>query len=385
MRGDKKARAARIPLTDRNEPPNTAECEVLSSQIANFTEQFFGDTVKTEVNGKVEWSLPCDLGVELENNPRLSGEPLGCYMQRLFQNGATGDTGETGTSGLPGKNGNPAYGYILHDFVTPDVGHAVTVPATFNPVFSVKGIPVFIDGSGWYVVLNQSGGSITLLSTQKVSNPLTITPYGSLILTAGTTGLFGPQGVQGVKGFTGDPGIAGVLGATGPIGVPGTFVDAGPTYYAPQLYFPGPHNLINQYHIITPSSSYFEIGGSGFSSSGYYANVYSAPTITFPNPGLYFMRSSMMNIALFGTASTNANVKFKLRNITTNVDVPLSNLDQTIAIDNLGLGVCYAQVQALVTTTGVNQAIGIFMEYNTGSGQAFVQVPNLYAFRALPM
>src|SRR5579859_7902149 len=56
-------------------PDNRANCETLPSQIENFIKQFFGDVIKTEVNGQVQCSLPCSLDVGLLNNPRGATEP----------------------------------------------------------------------------------------------------------------------------------------------------------------------------------------------------------------------------------------------------------------------------------------------------------------------
>lgn len=78
---------------------NTAACESLPSQLENFITQFFGEVIKTEVNGIVTWSLPCELNTGLPNNPRAAGEGLGCYLLRLIQNGVDGRTGPPGKSG----------------------------------------------------------------------------------------------------------------------------------------------------------------------------------------------------------------------------------------------------------------------------------------------
>jgi hypothetical protein len=76
----------------------------LPSQIQNFTQQFFGDVVKTEVDGQVIWSLPCDLDIGLPNNQRGAGEGLACYFLRLSEEGIIGLTGPQGevTFGAPG-------------------------------------------------------------------------------------------------------------------------------------------------------------------------------------------------------------------------------------------------------------------------------------------
>ena len=90
-------------------PGNSAACETLPSQIDNFTLQFFGEVVKTEVNGQVVWSLPCSLTTGLPANPRGADEPLGCYILRLFQDGILGEQGPQGDTGETGANGRNAY------------------------------------------------------------------------------------------------------------------------------------------------------------------------------------------------------------------------------------------------------------------------------------
>src|ERR1017187_5408533 len=64
-------------------PHNSARCESLPSQIENFTDQFFGTVVKTEINGVVTLSLRCQLDVGLPGNPRGVDEGLACYFLRL--------------------------------------------------------------------------------------------------------------------------------------------------------------------------------------------------------------------------------------------------------------------------------------------------------------
>ena len=69
---------------------NTVQCESLPSRVENFTKNFFGDVVRTEVNGQVVWSLPCGLDVGLPANPRGLDEGLACYFLRLFNDGIVG-------------------------------------------------------------------------------------------------------------------------------------------------------------------------------------------------------------------------------------------------------------------------------------------------------
>lgn len=91
------------------EHKNTAAHESLESQVLNFSKEFFGELVQTQVDGQTFWSLPCRLDVGLPNNERGATEPLGCYFLRLFQNGVTGLTGVEGNPGNNGRNGRVAY------------------------------------------------------------------------------------------------------------------------------------------------------------------------------------------------------------------------------------------------------------------------------------
>lgn len=92
-----------------HEHRNTAANEHLDSQVENFALNFFGDLVRTEINGVVSWSLPCRLDIGLPSNPRGQTEPLGCYFLRLLENGIVGQEGVTGNPGFNGHNGRVAY------------------------------------------------------------------------------------------------------------------------------------------------------------------------------------------------------------------------------------------------------------------------------------
>lgn len=59
--------------------------EPLSSALDNFTTAFFGTLSKTCVNGKIVWTLPCNLDAGAEDFPRNSGEGLACYFVRFAE------------------------------------------------------------------------------------------------------------------------------------------------------------------------------------------------------------------------------------------------------------------------------------------------------------
>jgi hypothetical protein len=191
-------------------PVNTAANESLQSQIENFTLAFFGTVVKTEVNGEVTWSLPCNLDVGLENNPRADGEGLACYFLRLFRDGITGLTGPKGDTGASGADGHNAYTVTLVGFTQPTIGSPyVTVVCADNPAI-LAGLYVFIQTSGWYFVNSVSAGLLSLTLVKAVDSPPSTVSAGKLVVSSGFPGasIVGPAGPQGTKGDTGTPGTS---------------------------------------------------------------------------------------------------------------------------------------------------------------------------------
>jgi hypothetical protein len=189
--------------------PNTAENELLPSQIENFTKQFFGTVQKTEVNGVVEWILPCDLDIGLENNARQNGEGLACYFLRLFREGIVGLTGPQGDPGPAGTNGYNAFSIVLAGFTQPTLeSPLVQVRTAYNPAL-IPGLNVFIQGSGWYIINSgDQEGYLQLALTKEVSGVSGTIPAGRLVIPAGYPGqsVTGPQGPIGLQGPKGDPG-----------------------------------------------------------------------------------------------------------------------------------------------------------------------------------
>jgi hypothetical protein len=188
---------------------NTVDCESLSSQIANFTQQFFGDVVKTEVNGEIVWSLPCSLDIGLENNPRAEGEGLACYFLRLFNEGIIGATGPQGAAGADGDDGANAFTVVLASFTQPNLGAPnIVISTLYNPAI-LEGLYVFIQNSGWYLVTAKDGsGTLWLTLVKAVSSPPVTVTTGKLVVPSGFPGqsIVGPQGIQGPQGDQGDPG-----------------------------------------------------------------------------------------------------------------------------------------------------------------------------------
>jgi len=165
---------------------NTAACESLPSQISNFTLQFFGTVVKTEIDGVVSWSLPCNLDTGLPNNPRGADEGLACYFLRLFQDGIVGLTGPQGAQGCPGKDGFNAYTVTLQAFTQPTAeSPTLTLLTQFSPVI-VTGLNVFIQGSGYYQVTGaNSSGLVFLTLIRPVSGASGTISAGKIVVPTG--------------------------------------------------------------------------------------------------------------------------------------------------------------------------------------------------------
>lgn len=190
-------------------PVNTAAAELLPSQIENFTKQFFGDIVKTDVNGVVEWVLPCNLDIGLENNTREAGEGLACYFLRLFREGIVGLTGPQGATGVTGTNGANAFTVTLTGFTQPTLAApSIQVQTAYNPAI-VSGLNVFIQGSGWYHIDTTSTTGILFLTlTKPLSGVSGFISAGKLVIPAGYPGesIVGPAGPTGPQGPVGPAG-----------------------------------------------------------------------------------------------------------------------------------------------------------------------------------
>lgn len=190
---------------------NTVACESLPSQIQNFTDQFFGEVTKTEVDGAISWSLPCGLDVGLPNNPRNSGEGLACYFLRLFEDGIIGLTGPRGLPGVNGAAGRNAFTVTLSSFLQPSLGSPVaTFQVLANPVILVDTY-IMVQDSGWYLVnaIDAAGiGSFTLVKSIGVTAVGDLVDGGKLVFPSGFPGISitGPQGIQGIQGIQGPPG-----------------------------------------------------------------------------------------------------------------------------------------------------------------------------------
>lgn len=318
---------------------NTPACESLPSQIQNFTLQFFGTVVKSEVDGAVTWSLPCNLDVGLPNNPRGADEGLGCYFLRLFLDGIVGLTGPQGEPGTPGTNGKNAYTVTLQAFTQPSEGNPVTVITAANPAIA-ESIYIFIDGSGWYLVNTYDGGSGAAFLTlvRGVVAAGTTVPCGRLVIPSGYPGATGAQGEQGDQGIQGIPGV---------------------NYASTNAFYNDPF-------------------GTDFKVQNTYLAVdftTSAPRVLLPSAGRYLLTAVIDVKGLAGVATSDA-VSFKLKNTTTSADVAGSEHFLSGLLVNYRSQV---SINAIVETASDNNEVGIYANANASDKFSAVALNTSYS------
>jgi hypothetical protein len=306
---------------------NSATCETIPSQIENFTIHFFGSVIKTEVNGQVSWTLPCNLEVGLPNNPRIEGEGLACYFLRLFNDGiigATGPQGDPGEDGDPGKN---AFTVTLASFTQPTLANPYAqVLTSYNPSILV-GLYVFIGASGYYLVTaTDPSGNVWLTLIEPLgSAPATITA-GKLVVPAGPPG-------QSISGTPGPP------GPVGPQDAPGSSYTAeNEFYYA---------DAGTDYHIqVSPAQVTF---------------VSSAPIVTL-SAGTWLITATI-EVLPDPSLVINDVVNLRLRDMNTLGDIPGSGRRMSgMNVNSVGnVTICVRYSPMLPATT-----IGVIADLNGG-------------------
>jgi hypothetical protein len=327
-------------------PHNTARCESLPSQIENFTLQFFGTVVKTEINGHVTWSLPCSLETGLPGNPRGVDEGLACYFLRLFRDGLGGLKGDKGDPGTPGVNGTNAYTVVTQGFVQPTAQNPlVQFVVAANPAI-LPGMNVFVSGSGYYLVTAVLSGGIIFATFQVAApSPVGYVQAGSLVIPTGANAA-GAPGTPGSKGDKGDPGIQGIPGAPGPV----VTQENGQTILAT---------------------------GSPFSlPTGAYAPVTigSAPlSFSAPESGTYLITAvvdvtTTVQQATGGNSPESVYVKAKLRNATTAIDFAGTERATVFVFTNSVMATQGSQIVInYIATVGLGDAVEVSMR-TTDSG-----------------
>lgn len=318
---------------------NTVVCESLPSRIENFTKNFFGDVVRTEVNGQLVWSLPCGLDIGLPNNPRGVDEGLACYFLRLFNDGIIGLVGPQGFPGVPGCAGHNAFTVTLSNFNTPVVGGLTQVQTQYNPAMLV-GSYIFINGAGWYIIVDAPvSGLLTIQLIRSLVGIGTTVPSGKLVVPSGAPGLSipGPQGIQGIQGPIGPQGPQGAS-IPGPQGPPGN------NFLATNGQVPsvsGSDYVINS---LQPTYATVNFGGGGDFS-------FVAPFV-----GTYFISASMDCNGV--AVAPNSSAQLILANISLNQ--PAVGAITTISSASVATGsILNVGLCAIITTTAINQTLGV--------------------------
>jgi hypothetical protein len=198
---------------------NTTGCESLPSKLANFTEQFFGTVVKSDVAGGVTWTLPCGLETGLPANPRGYGEGVACYFLRVFYDSIRALKGPTGDAGADGAAGGNAISFVTTGFSQPAVGGTVAILVQPTPALLV-GCYLFIQESGWYQVVSVAGDSLVVTLLVSAPGAGVLVAAGAVIVPVSPTG-------TPITGLPGLSGAAGARGVQGPDGVKGTDANKG--------------------------------------------------------------------------------------------------------------------------------------------------------------
>lgn len=130
-------------------PDETLSCESLPSALDNFVQHFFGQISKSLVDGKVVWTLPCDLETGIPGYPRAAGEGLACWFKRLAEEALLGQVEANGMVSS------------VATYFQPEVEATVNVLVD-NPPIAVPGSYAWSPDGGWYLVELVAGASLTL-------------------------------------------------------------------------------------------------------------------------------------------------------------------------------------------------------------------------------
>jgi len=327
---------------------NTVVCESLPSRIENFTKNFFGDVVRTEVNGEIVWSLPCGLDVGLPGNPRGVDEGLACYFLRLFNDGIIGLQGPQGFPGVPGCAGHNAFTVTLANFTTPSPGDSVQVQTIYNPAMLV-GSYVFISNAGWYVITATTPtGLLTLQLIVSLVGIGSTVASGKLVVPSGAPGLAipGPQGIQGI------PGPIGPQGAQGDTGDKGDTGPAGDNLLSNNDYVTGAGGVDYSVSNATYQTVNFGVTDFGFGGGALPVGTYMV-SASFDVKG---------NTVVAGDAA-----QFVISNVSTSTLAigAFTTVNSTVLGSNQEFSV---QLQALVTTTAIGQTVAIQAAFSNNAG-----------------
>lgn len=255
----------------------SASKETLPSALENFILEFFGSVTKSVVDGKVVWTLPCDLDTGLPGNPRLPGEGLACYFKRLFEEGIVGLTGPEGPAGPSGVDGQDGSTTVAVQFATATEGD----PNRLITVEDGTPVPVdgyiFVEGNGWFEVFDVNGNVVTAQLVQSITSPASPVPVGSLVVPTGPEG----PSITGAQGPAGPQGAQGPVGPQGPDGSDGlsSFTQTGANYNQPAVAATVVVSVLN--------SGGFAVGQNVFVQTGghYVVTAVAVGTLTLRNDG----------------------------------------------------------------------------------------------------
>ena len=167
--------------------PNPA-AEPLDSALENFIRAMFGTVTKTEVDGVIVWTLPCDLSTGIPGNPIEEGEGLACYFKRLFEDGLAGLEGDPGAPGDDGAPGANAFTTLASDVALPASDVVVVNLPLVSAEWTAVGAHLFVAGLGWVRVDGIVGDTVAGTIISRVSSPVDPIPAGSAVVAAGSRG-----------------------------------------------------------------------------------------------------------------------------------------------------------------------------------------------------
>lgn len=324
---------------------NTPQCESLPSQIQNFSDQFFGAVVKTEVDGEVIWTLPCDLDEGLPNNPRAEGEGLACYLIRLLDTQIVGLTGPQGADGTAGANGINAFTVTLQAFAQPSPASPnVQLLTAYNPAM-MEGAYIFVETSGWYqITATDTSGAVFATLFQALPGAPAVINAGKLVVLSGVPGatVVGPQGPAG---------------PTGPAGS-------------------------NATSFSVDNGEYFAPVGTDYQLGVTYAAVdfvNSSPVVLLPATGTYRV-TAVADIVGLATVATSDVADLKLVNTSTVADVPGSEHSASFLSDTQRTQIT---IIVRVQTTAPNQTIALYGRADTANAIAVVALATNMTFERL--
>jgi hypothetical protein len=297
-----------------------SHCNVLPTQIDTFSTQFFGDGLGKHLDpstNQIVWDLPCGLSSGLASNPRLPGESVACYFERLFEAGIPGVPGPEGDPGTAGAPGADAFTTTLQDFTQPDLSAPYITILTKPVEFIVERLYMIIQGSGVYQILDleDNGTALLQLLTPFVAAGVNI-PSGTIMIVSGFPGIrtLGPVGAQG------PPGPVGAVGPQGLTGLPG---GQGPQGVTTSLFHSvRPLSPKAQWNNL-PSNAYSDMSTSGFKWP-------IAPTST----GTWFLSwyTEVYVADRFNAGAVTGNVKIKIvrHDLTANTDTDIVGTERIV-------------------------------------------------------